>query len=457
EGREPPAPQGAGEKDADHDDGGCIADRVHQCTAQPLLVYRPARGDDGLGAEVGGKHREGHEAGAETAPGQDIVGLARHPPRHPRADGKLGDDVGDDRHQQPVHDLPRGCAARQAQPLRRLGRRAGPGQINRMNGRCGNCRRLFFFVWLRWPPERYVRQSPYARRGLGIEAIPGSLVSAPLHPLRPAISCLTAAALVLAQIPALRAASAMTRAEYEACQARDENGFRSAIELLTRKGLEAGLSGVDYKAMLAEEWRRGNVDDIIDREVDRAIGEVREESSWFKLWSSLASREKAQELATTAAERVYRSEPVKKAIEQLAAGIGKDIGKRIELATIDSAAPATQCIQAFLGARYGATIARVVADGAGREYTVDPTRAGAQVSTGQVLIEGREGIAGTVVLVVRRQLANMAARIGQRIVGSILSKLVSVVASGVGLVLIAKDIWDFRHGVLPIVAGEMKS
>jgi hypothetical protein len=51
----------------------------------------------------------------------------------------------------------------------------------------------------------------------------------------------------------------------------------------------------------------------------------------------------------------------------------------------------------------------------------------------------------------------MAARIGQRIVGSILSKLVSVVASGVGLVLIAKDIWDFRHGVLPIVAGEMKS
>ena len=69
-----------------------------------------------------------------------------------------------------------------------------------------------------------------------------------------------------------------------------------------------------------------------------------------------------------------------------------------------------------------------------------------------MLVEGSEGIAGTVVLVVRRQLANMAARIGQRVVGSILSRLVSVVAGGVGLVLIAKDIWDFRHGVLPIVA-----
>ena len=114
-------------------------------------------------------------------------------------------------------------------------------------------------------------------------------------------------------------------------------------------------------------------------------------------------------------------------------------------------------MQAFLGRRYGTTVARIVADGAGKEYSVDPAKGGAQVSTGQVLVEGSEGIAGTVVLVVRRQLANMAARIGQRIVGSILSRLVSVVAGGVGLVLIAKDIWDFRHGVLPIIADEMKS
>ena len=249
----------------------------------------------------------------------------------------------------------------------------------------------------------------------------------------------------------------MTRAEYEACQARDENGFRAAIETLTRRGLESGLANVDYKVLVADEWRRGNIDDIIDREVDRAIGEVREESSWFKLWSTLASREKAQELATTAAERVYRSDPMKKAIEGLATGLGKEIGKRIELATIDTAGPATQCMQAFLGRRYGSTVARIVADGAGKEYSIDPAKGGALVSTGQVLVEGGEGIAGTVVLVVRRQLANMATRIGQRIVGSILSRLVSVVASGVGVVLIAKDIWDFRHGVLPIIADEMKA
>jgi nitrogen regulatory protein PII-like uncharacterized protein len=262
---------------------------------------------------------------------------------------------------------------------------------------------------------------------------------------------------MLAQVSVGRAAAPMTRATYEACQAGDEQGFRRAIEALTLKGMETGLANVDYRAIVGDEWRRNNLDDIIDRQVDEAIGQVRDESSWFQLWSSLASRERAQELATTAAERVYRSDAVKKAIEQLAAGVGKEIGKRIELAVVDTAEPATQCMQAFLGRRYGATVAGVVSTDAGKEYAIDPGKGVAQVTPGQVLVEGSGGIAGTVVLVVRRQLSRIATRIGQRIVGAILSRLVSVVAGGIGLVLIAKDIWDFRHGVLPIVADEMKS
>ena len=246
---------------------------------------------------------------------------------------------------------------------------------------------------------------------------------------RPVIATLTAASLALAPLTSALAAAPMTRADYEACQARDEPGFRAAIEQLTRKGLEAGLARLDYKALVADEWRKGNIDDVIDRQVDLVINQVRDESSWTTLLSSLASKEKAQELATTAAERVYRSDPLKKSIEGLATGVGTEIGKRIELATADTAGPAAQCMQAFLGRRYGSTIARVVADGAGEHYRLDASKGGAQVSGGQVLVEGSEGIAGTVVLVVRRQLANMATRIGQRIVGSILSRLVSVVAA----------------------------
>jgi hypothetical protein len=277
------------------------------------------------------------------------------------------------------------------------------------------------------------------------------------HLLRSAVSCLTAAAVIAAQVSAPGAAAqSLSRAEYEACQAQDEQGFRTAIEALTLKGLQAGLANFDYRPLIADQWRRSNMDEVIDRQVDEAIGQVRDESSWFQLWSSLASREKARELATMASERVYRSDAIKKGLEQIAAGAGREIGNRIELAVIDTAGPATQCIQLFLGRRYGTTVASIVSADAGEQY-IDPAKGTVEVGAGKVLADGSGVVAGTIVLVVRRQLSRMAARIGQRIIGSILSRLVSVVAGGVGLVLIAKDIWDFRHGVLPIVSEEMKS
>jgi hypothetical protein len=274
---------------------------------------------------------------------------------------------------------------------------------------------------------------------------------------RSVISLVTAVAFTAAHIPSVNAASPITRADYDACQARDEQGFRFAIQSLTQRGLETGLGTVDYKAIVGDAWRRENFGDVIDRQVDQAIGEVREESSWIDLWQTLASKDKAQEIATTAAERVYRSEPIKAAIVGIATGVGKELGKRIELATIDTGGPAAECMRLFVGGRYGTTIAGIVATGAGKEYGIDAAKGGVQVSTGEVLFESTGGIAGAVVLVVRRQLSNMASRLGQRLVGSVLGRLVSVVAGGVGLALIAKDVWDFRYGVLPIVATEMKS
>lgn len=253
-------------------------------------------------------------------------------------------------------------------------------------------------------------------------------------------------------------AQTMSRAEYEACQARDETGFRTAVETLTTNALQKGISGLDYLAVVKEEWRRGGVDTIMATRVDEAIAELREETSWWRLLESLASRDAAQRLATSASERVYqRSEAVKKAIEGIAAGVGKEVGKRIELGITDAAEPVAQCLQAFLGPRYGSTVARVVSRDTGKEFAVDPAKGAAQVSAGQVLLEGSEGLTGAVILLVRRQLSGMAARIGQRIVGAILGRLVSLVAGGVGIVLIAKDVWELRHGVLPIVAEEMKS
>ena len=298
---------------------------------------------------------------------------------------------------------------------------------------------------------------------------------------RPAVSALTALAMVgLQAVPLVRALAAegaapaaaikatvattsrgadpaISRADYEACQGRDEAGFQVAVEAITERALRLALKTVNYDAAIGDAWRRRNMQKIIERQVDKAIKDVRDESSWSQLLKSLASQAKAKELATTVATRVYRSDAVKKAIEALAGDVGRSVGKRIELATVDAAEPARKCMQAFLGARYGQTVASIVSSSAGNQLEVDSNKAGAKVSSGSIVLRSGGGIAGVMVLIVRRQLAKIASRVGQRVLGAVLSRLVSVVAGGIGVVLIAKDIWDMRHGVLPIIADEMKS
>lgn len=276
--------------------------------------------------------------------------------------------------------------------------------------------------------------------------------------LRLPVSLLTAGAMALVQLsPLVAAAEPISRADYEACQAKDDNALRAAIVTIATDAITNGTKSIDYKVLVADQWRQRNLDQIIDTRVDIAVGEITNETSWSDRLQSLADSEKSQQLATMVAERVYRSDAVKAGIEDLASGVAKEVGKTIEFASSDAAGPLLDCLKAYVGPRYGGAVADALAGDASKGVVVDPNKASGSVSAGSVLKESTGGLAGATILIVRRQLANLAERVGQRIVGSVLSRLVSVVAGGVGLVLIAKDLWDFRNGVLPIIATEMKA
>ncbi|MEO1207205.1 MAG: hypothetical protein AAFV45_12835 [Pseudomonadota bacterium] len=249
----------------------------------------------------------------------------------------------------------------------------------------------------------------------------------------------------------------LSKDEYAACQSQSEEGFRQAIEAITLTGLQEGLGTVDYNAIVADEWRRADVDRILNQRVDIAVAEVRKQSSWGALLQSLAYQKQAQKLATEVAERVYRSDAMKTALEIMATGVGRQVGERIDYASADAADPAAQCVRAFLGNRYGSTVADAVTSDTTANLQGQEEQGGADVAPGSVLKQSGGGVAGVAILLIRRQLANLARSVGQRLVGSILARLVSVVAGGVGVVLIAKDIWDLRYGVLPIIANEMKA
>lgn len=257
--------------------------------------------------------------------------------------------------------------------------------------------------------------------------------------------------------PVFAAAPPMTRADYEACQAADEAGFRRSIEALSLKALEAGVKTFDYRAAVDSQWRRLGMDDLLAKRVDIAVEEVRSETSWAGLAQSLIDSEKAQEISSAVAERVYRSDAMKTAIEGLVTGVGNEVGRTLELASQDAVGPSLECLRAFLGQRYGSTVAGVVSADVEHDFGLQSAAGRATVSSGAVIQKSSEGIAGAAIILMRRQLANIAARIGQRLAGSVLARLVSVAAGGVGLVLVAKDIWELRNGVLPIISDEMKS
>jgi hypothetical protein len=274
---------------------------------------------------------------------------------------------------------------------------------------------------------------------------------------RAVISTLVAGSLLFGSLAPAFAAEGLSRADYDACQSRDEAAFRAAIETVTQDALTRSLAVFDYKGSVNDAWRKGGLDEIIDKRVDIAVAEIGSETSWSELLRSLADSAKAQELAKAVAERVYRSEAIKAGIEALAVDVGKQLGRSLEFASQDAAAPAIACLKAFLGPRYGTAVAGAVTGEAEKEFGIDSSKGKASVNSGAVLSQSSEGIAGAAILLVRRQLANMAQRVGQRMVGSVLSRLVSVAAGGVGAILIAKDIWELRAGVLPIIATEMKS
>ena len=259
-----------------------------------------------------------------------------------------------------------------------------------------------------------------------------------------------------APMPASSAGS-LTRADYQRCQTSDEQAFRDAIREITHDALEQGTAALDYEQIVSDKWRDGGLDDIVDQRVDIAASQVREETSWGTLLKSLAYREQAKDLAQAVAERTYRSDAMKAALEQLATEVGKEIGAAIVLTTSDAARPAQRCLNAYLGPRYGSTVARSVNRDANAAFEIDPKQNAASVNAASLLIETSAGITGAVLLLVRRQMARVASRLGQRLIGSVLGSVVSVVAGGVGLVLVAKEFWELRHGVLPIISEEMKS
>ena len=111
-------------------------------------------------------------------------------------------------------------------------------------------------------------------------------------------------------------AAELSRATYEDCAAQDEAGLKTVLATISADALKTSIGRIEYKVLVGNAWRKNSLDEIIDKRVDIAVEEVKNETSWADLIKSLGNTEVSQRIATDVAERVYRSEAVKGALEK---------------------------------------------------------------------------------------------------------------------------------------------
>mgnify|MGYP006275295085 CR=1 FL=1 len=282
---------------------------------------------------------------------------------------------------------------------------------------------------------------------------------------RSATALVTASAIALTAILPQRPAYAQTNSDATAartlspseCRQLDDQNVRAAIQSITERRLKAELSGLNYAALVQQQWTDTGMDARIDEQIDIAIQEVRADTDWFDRAYSTISREQAEGFAVAVAEKTYTSEAFRNAMADLTTAIGEDIGGRLETAAAAASGPAVSCMRLALEARYGGAIAQTFVQQTETSLDVAAQSGTPAITTGDLVFESSEAIGGLLLVMTRRMIARMVAQMGRRLAGAIATRIVSSFTGLIGLALIVKDLIDAGEGVFPLIEERMKS
>lgn len=287
-------------------------------------------------------------------------------------------------------------------------------------------------------------------------------------PLRTVISGLAAGSLLFAEIgaalaqaqnappPAANGARTPTVTIQE-CRSINDSDVRQRVRELTETVLKREVGNIDYAGLVDKHWRDVNMNARIDTEVDEAIRLARAQTSVVERAYSTVSRETAEKTAIAVAERAYSSEGFKGALGDMAQGVARDFGSQIEGAAGRIAGPVIACVQSALQSRYGGAVAQTFARETEENVRVKAEIGSAKIGSTDLLIEGSGTIAGIVLIVTRRVIAQIITNLGRRVAGLIASRIISTFTGLVGLALIVRDLYEASEGVFPLIAERMKS
>ncbi len=266
-----------------------------------------------------------------------------------------------------------------------------------------------------------------------------------------------AIASLVTQAPLVANAQSPVVVTVDECRNLSDTDVRDRIRDLASTSLKAELTAIDYAALVNTYWAKAGVDARIDQEIDDAVALVRSDTTWADRAYSTVSRSSAARYATAVADKAYNSQGFKDALNEVATGVARDAGAKIEKATSRISNPVIACVQTALQSRYGNAIASVFAQESEKNLKSNAGQPAVKIETSDLVATNAASISGMILVVTRRVIGKVVQSVGTRIAGVVASRIVSSVAELVGLALIAKDVYDAGDGVFPIIAERMKS
>lgn len=266
-----------------------------------------------------------------------------------------------------------------------------------------------------------------------------------------------AIASLVTQAPLVAYAQSPVVVTVDECRNLSDTDVRDRIRDLASTSLKAELTAIDYAALVNTYWAKAGVDTHIDQDIDDGVAFVRSDTTWADRAYSTVSRSSAARYATAVADKAYNSQGFKDALNEVATGVARDVGAKIEKATSRISNPVIACVQTALQSRYGGAIAAVFAQESEKNLESNAGQPPVKIETSDLVASNAASISGMILVVTRRVIGKVVQSVGTRIAGVVASRIVSSVAGLVGLALIAKDIYDAGDGVFPIIAERMKS
>ncbi|MEJ2227330.1 MAG: hypothetical protein P8Y67_03650 [Alphaproteobacteria bacterium] len=243
----------------------------------------------------------------------------------------------------------------------------------------------------------------------------------------------------------------------EECRNLNDPQVRQRIRNLTQRALVGELKRIDFKKLLDKQWLATHMDERLDIEIDDAVRVLRADTNILERAYSNISQETAQKMAVAVAERTFASESFKIGLTDIAVGVGKEFGMRIENAAGRVAEPLIACVRSALQTRYGSAVAEVFTKETEDDTKVSSQAGSTKISTTDLAIHGSGAITGIVLIVSRRVIARMAMNLGRRVAGAVATRLAATLVGLLGLALLINDLMEASEGVFPIIADRMKS